>query len=294
MRSREVPTGAHRTVRQPAARTRPQGGVGRTQASRPSRIAQPAALPRHLEPRSNRPPIPGHRDHRRAAHHSGDGNRDGQSLHRRYADARICPRRSSAPSLPTSTSWSPGSSSTPTPPTSGTSRSPLPARRTATTGWSTTTSSPAPRALTPAARCRRTNSPPSTSAGCDGADVVPVEWSANETLDEPDDQVVVHAHLHAFAERTLASAFALRPGHGHAVRSSRWAVPYRLTDRRCGAVHLLALSLAPLGHWPEHMSQSGSDVQRRPATRDCIERRRSRCRISRRRDCSQAVNKPLN
>jgi len=42
----------------------------------------------------------------------------------------------------------------------------------------------------------------------------------------------------------------------------------------------LALRLALLGHRPEHMSQSGSDVQRRPATQDFIERDRKHRNVS--------------
>jgi len=37
-----------------------------------------------------------------------------------------------------------------------------------------------------------------------------IELSADEILGEPDDQVVIHGHLHAFAERPLPQE---RPGH---------------------------------------------------------------------------------
>jgi hypothetical protein len=78
-----------------------------------------------------------------------------------------------------------GLSLTPTRLTSGIRRSPLPAMRTATTGWSTTTSSSAPRALTPAARCPMTTSPPSTSAGCDGGGTETSPNTAEPTCSHP-------------------------------------------------------------------------------------------------------------
>jgi len=47
-----------------------------------------------------------------------------------------------------------------------------------------------------------------------------IEWSADEILGEPDDQVVVHARPHAFAERALALPCACRRGDYRAVRAS--------------------------------------------------------------------------
>ena len=63
------------------------------------------------------------------------------------------------------------------------------------------------------------------------ADVLRIELSADEILDEPDDQVVVHADLHAFAERTLASACALGPEYGRAVRTAAGPGRARRTGR---------------------------------------------------------------
>src|SRR3984885_6896607 len=78
-----------------------------------------------------------------------------------------------------------GLSLTPTRLMSGVRRSPLPAMRMAATGWSTTTSSSAPRALTPAARCPMTTSPPSTSAGCDGGGTKTSPNMAEPTCSHP-------------------------------------------------------------------------------------------------------------
>jgi hypothetical protein len=56
----------------------------------------------------------------------------------------------------------------------------------------------------------------------------------------------------------------------------------------------LAPSLAPSEQRLEYTSHSGRDVERHPATSGLVERRRGRRKISRRSDCSQAVNMPLN
>jgi hypothetical protein len=57
---------------------------------------------------------------------------------------------------------------------------------------------------------------------------------------------------------------------------------------------LIASRLAPSEHRLEYMSHSGRDVERHPATSGLVGRRRSRRKTSRRSDCSEAVNLPLN
>jgi hypothetical protein len=47
-------------------------------------------------------------------------------------------------------------------------------------------------------------------------------------------------------------------------------------------------------HRPEHMSYPAGDVTRHPAKLNLVERPRTRRKISRRSDCSQAVNMALN
>ena len=59
-----------------------------------------------------------------------------------------------------------------------------------------------------------------------------------------------------------------------------------------GLLELMAPSLAPGAYVPEHMSYSVSDVERHPAALSLVGRRRTRRKVSRRSDCSQAVDMP--
>jgi hypothetical protein len=61
-----------------------------------------------------------------------------------------------------------------------------------------------------------------------------------------------------------------------------------------GLLKLIGSQFGRGGYVPEHMSYSVSDVERHPAVLSLVERRRTRRKVSRRSDCPQAVDMPLD